>query len=288
MSDVEFPDVPFVRSVLHPTDFSDASESAFRHALALALRRQTLLTLLHVDSGAGSLHSWSEFPPVRKTLEDWGLLDSGSPRSDVAERLGLDVAKVNLRHRDVLSAILDYIDHHSTDLIVLATEGREGIPRWLRDSVAEQLARRSRTMTLFVPRRGTGFVGLRTGRVALRRILVPVDDRPDPRGAIAYASRAARMSDAAKIEIELLHVGPVDGLPRLEPPDVDRCAWSRVARTGDVVSAIVDRAEETSADLVVMATEGRQGILDALRGSVTEQVLRRAGCPVLGVPTDAP
>jgi nucleotide-binding universal stress UspA family protein len=33
-----------------------------------------------------------------------------------------------------------------------------------------------------------------------------------------------------------------------------------------------------------MATEGHEGILDALRGSVTEQVVRRAPCPVLAVP----
>jgi nucleotide-binding universal stress UspA family protein len=33
-----------------------------------------------------------------------------------------------------------------------------------------------------------------------------------------------------------------------------------------------------------MPTRGREGILDALRGSVTEQVLRRAECPLLAVP----
>jgi nucleotide-binding universal stress UspA family protein len=35
-----------------------------------------------------------------------------------------------------------------------------------------------------------------------------------------------------------------------------------------------------------MATEGRHGFLDAVRGSTTERVLREAGCPVLAVPAD--
>ena len=33
-----------------------------------------------------------------------------------------------------------------------------------------------------------------------------------------------------------------------------------------------------------MATEGRHGVVDALRGSVTERVVRDAPCPVLAVP----
>jgi nucleotide-binding universal stress UspA family protein len=34
-----------------------------------------------------------------------------------------------------------------------------------------------------------------------------------------------------------------------------------------------------------MATDGRDGFLDALRGSFTERVLRGVDCPVLAVPS---
>jgi nucleotide-binding universal stress UspA family protein len=34
----------------------------------------------------------------------------------------------------------------------------------------------------------------------------------------------------------------------------------------------------------VMATEGRNGFLDALRGSHSEQVLRQCACPLLAIP----
>ena len=46
-------------------------------------------------------------------------------------------------------------------------------------------------------------------------------------------------------------------------------------------------AQEISADLIVMATEERKGVLGTLRGSVTEKVLRRSPCPVLAVPARA-
>jgi nucleotide-binding universal stress UspA family protein len=52
------------------------------------------------------------------------------------------------------------------------------------------------------------------------------------------------------------------------------------------VETIVDTAREVDADLIVMATRGREGFLDALRGSTTEQVLRQAGRAVLAVPSD--
>ena len=41
-----------------------------------------------------------------------------------------------------------------------------------------------------------------------------------------------------------------------------------------------------AANLIMMATAGHQGFLDALRGSTTERVLRHAPCPVLAVPAD--
>ena len=49
---------------------------------------------------------------------------------------------------------------------------------------------------------------------------------------------------------------------------------------------ILDAASDQRVGLIAMATEGHRGFLDALRGSTTEQVLRRAACPVLAIPTD--
>jgi nucleotide-binding universal stress UspA family protein len=59
-----------------------------------------------------------------------------------------------------------------------------------------------------------------------------------------------------------------------------------LTRTGPVVEAIVNAADELEADLLVMATKGHDGILDAFRGSTTEQVLRRAERALLAVPVN--
>jgi nucleotide-binding universal stress UspA family protein len=57
-----------------------------------------------------------------------------------------------------------------------------------------------------------------------------------------------------------------------------------VTREGDVVETILRVAGECNADLIVMATAGRQGFLEALRGSTTERVLRSGAFPLLAIP----
>ncbi len=52
---------------------------------------------------------------------------------------------------------------------------------------------------------------------------------------------------------------------------------------GRASSEIVRFAEELAADLIVVASHGLTGIRHMLLGSVTEQVVRRAPCPVFTV-----
>ena len=44
--------IPFVKSIFHPSDFSEASELAFAHALAIALLRKTQLVIMQVRAAA--------------------------------------------------------------------------------------------------------------------------------------------------------------------------------------------------------------------------------------------
>jgi len=273
-------DAPFVNSVFHPSDFSAASENAFAHALAIALIRKTAFTILHTGGSSGD---WRKFPAVRTTLERWGLLEPGSSQAEVFEKLAIRVKKVNLKGHSPLGTMLHYLDDHPTDLIVLATAGRDGLPRWLQPSMAERIAERSRTKTLFVPGKARGFVSPTNGALSINRILLPVDHRPSPLPAIEYTARIARTL-AAPVEVILVYVGDSAGLPDAALPTVAGCSWRHEHRQGDVVGELLKAAREHDVDLITMTTAGQEGILDALRGSVTQQVLRQAPCPLLAVP----
>jgi hypothetical protein len=68
-----------IESIFHPSDFSEASEIAFAHALKIALVTGATFNMLHVDQGVEA--AWSDFPGVRCTLERWRLIPKGSPQS---------------------------------------------------------------------------------------------------------------------------------------------------------------------------------------------------------------
>ena len=55
-------------------------------------------------------------------------------------------------------------------------------------------------------------------------------------------------------------------------------------QAGDPVESILGAMEQLDADLIIMATNGRDTLHQALAGSTTERVLRKATCPVLAVP----
>jgi nucleotide-binding universal stress UspA family protein len=273
---------PLVQSVVHPTDFSPASERAFAYALAIAVLRRTKLTLLHVDKGNAD---WSKFPAVRKTLERWHLLEPGSAQADVFANLGVRVDKANIDSMMPVHSLLGWLDGHPTDLLVVATEGREGLARWMHGSVAEAMARTSKTMTLFVPSHtDRDIVSLADGHLSLDNVLVPVDHSPEPSAAIEFARRVAEIAGAGRVTITLLHVGPPGRAPQPVTQDGNEWRFARMERAGDPVEQIVAAAAEVKADLIVMPTAGRAGALEALRGSTTERVLRQVRCPLLAVP----
>jgi nucleotide-binding universal stress UspA family protein len=273
-----------IRSVLHPTDLTAPSELAFVHALRMALSGRTKLYLLHADASDSGETDWSEFPPVRQTLVAWGMLKEGSSARAVFDELGVKVAKIRVPDRDAVRAILRFLDDHPSEVIVLATHGRDGLPRWLRGSVAEPLARGADTNTLFIPHGARGFVAPESGVVSLRRILIPIDQKPRPSAAVQAAWQLSRLFGAQDVALHLVHVGEEAEMPALQ---VEPEQWARVEHSvlsGDVVEQILNAATASEADLIAMATAGHQGILDALRGSTTERVLRHAPCPVLAVP----
>jgi nucleotide-binding universal stress UspA family protein len=51
--------------------------------------------------------------------------------------------------------------------------------------------------------------------------------------------------------------------------------------SGDAASVITQMANDLLADLIVVGTHGRKGVERMVMGSVAEEVVRRAGCPVL-------
>jgi nucleotide-binding universal stress UspA family protein len=175
----------------------------------------------------------------------------------------------------------------------MATHGRTGLGRLVLGSVAEALLRRAPGPVLCIrpSRHGTA--------LPYRRILVPTDLTPDSRRALPWVALLARAFDA---EVVAVHAAPFPGLASLagiqpatrevpSPAEVGGFVdpWLRGLRVtirvpwGPPVVGIVDTARIEKADLIVMATRGRDSFGDRLRGTHTERLIRLAPCPVLAL-----
>lgn len=269
-----------IQTIAHPTDFSPASERAFAHALCLALTTRSRLFLLHVKA-RGEVDSWSSFPHVREMLARWGLMGANEPTAAIETKLGVTVAKVEIEHHDPTSGLTEFILGHRPDLLVLATHGREGLGRWLAGSVSEATARRTHVPTLFIGPEALGFVDAMSGEMRLHRVLLPIAHQPPALRAFGTLAGLLDGLGTPASAIHVMHIGDTvpafETPPGIEPPQVD-------LETGPVVDTIIGAAERLLSDLIAMPTAGHRGVLDALRGSTTEQVLRHAPCPLLALP----
>jgi nucleotide-binding universal stress UspA family protein len=266
--------------IFHPSDFSDASNVAFVHALKLAVLANGRLTILHTGAEGGA---WRDFPSARRTLERWEMLLPDSPREAIFS-IGLDVQKIATPRHDPAQAVLHYLGEHPHDLIVLATHQHDGVDRWTHKQVAEPIARRSGEMTLFIPRGSEGFVSLESGAVSLRNILIPVDHSPDPQISVDGAVSFAHALECRGVIFTLLHVGEEERFPQVLMSEHETWQWRKTHKQGQVEQRILQAAHECRADLIVMTTCGHHGFLDALRGSTTERIIRNSTCPVLALP----
>ena len=109
----------------------------------------------------------------------------------------------------------------------------------------------------------------------LHAVVLHADDPNDP---------AHHFPDADEIRSRLEHTAErrmASGIAARPPSGV---RVSRHQRRGMAVAPVVlEVAEEVDADLIVMSTHGRRGLENVLLGSVTEEVLRLAECPVLTI-----
>ncbi len=263
-----------MRTIAHPTDLSEEAVPAFAQALRLAVEYRCRLDVMHVRSHDDRTH-WHDFPHVREFLVRWGLLPPGASIADIHAKLGVDVRKVDIRDGDAIDGIVRFMETHPADLVALSTHGKSGLTRWLMGSVSEDLAHALAVPTLFFGPEARPFVDLETGRLAIDEIAVPVAREPSPSRTIG---QLRQLLDPIKPRLHLFHVG--DDAPRVADDHGMHLPVEIIE--GRVVETILRAA--LRADLIAMPTAGRHGFLDALRGSTTEQVLRRASRPVLALP----
>jgi nucleotide-binding universal stress UspA family protein len=266
-------------TLVHPTDYGPGGQLAFAHAVGLALRGKYALSLLNIDTGNLSQHH-TGVGEVVDCLVRWKMAPPEAGAEILESKFDLPVLGVRIPASDVRAGVLDFLDNHLTDLVVISTREHRGLSRWLERSLAVRTMSRASSLALMIREGGRGFVDAATGAMKLERILVPVDDHVDLTGALA---RLEAFADGlgGGIDIRLLHIG-ADASGLMLPHGGK--SYPLMLREGPVPETILSVARQVSADVIAMPTSKRNDVFAALRGSVTAAILDDASWAVLSVP----
>jgi nucleotide-binding universal stress UspA family protein len=135
-------------TILHPTDFSDNSEYAFRTACSLARQRQATLILLHVVPPA-TAPLVGEPPPNPLVAAEAQESCRGRYAWPKPPDPGVDV-EGRVAEGDPPEEILRLAQALHCELIVMGTHGRTGLSWFLMGSVAKEVLRKAHCPVLIV------------------------------------------------------------------------------------------------------------------------------------------
>jgi len=289
-----------IRTVLVGTDFSASAKQAVARAARIAAARGATLSLLHVIEqdwmlAARSLVGGRDF---QAAVEEQCTMQLGALADEVAQLEGGQRPKVMLRTGSPIQELNRA--SQAADLVVVACGGgNHPLRQATLGSTASRLARLA-TGPLLAVRTAT--------QGDYRRVLVATDF-----SEVSVDVMQAAMRLAPDASSELVHCFDIayEGRLRLAgaaDQDLDRYrsqaraaaereaqalvtrgqmpARTRISiRQGDARFELLEAAQRSGADLIVVGKHGRSFLTDTLLGSVTSWLLAEAPCDVLVVPS---
>jgi len=197
-----------LNSVLIATDFSEASDKALRHALAIARHYGAKLYLVHVVSSLG-------FTLVGPEAVNLATQIVSRDASELENRLVQSGALAGLRHEvivtqgNVWDQLGKIIGHEQVDLVVIGTHARRGLGKLLLGSVAEHIFRHAGCLVLTVGPGSLEDSPVGSAR-AIRPFLFATDFGIPSLRALPYAISSA---NHFQTKLVLLHVVPAVPMP---------------------------------------------------------------------------
>jgi nucleotide-binding universal stress UspA family protein len=293
--------------ILCPVDFSGPATKALAYAAALARWHHAEVTVLHVHQMqispllAVGPYVGPTTPVVLSDVERAQLEAALTQLTTSDTMRDVTVTTTLIEDVSVPAAILAQVEAMHSDLVVMGTEGHSGIERLMLGSVAERVLRKATCPVLTVPPNANR--GLSPD--SIREVFCPIDFSRSSAAALEWATAWAAKARARLTALHVIEMPPEASDPPLAEyaalrdrlirnahetmktavPDRIRLSgtFDEQLAVGRPGTDILRLAEARPADLIVMGVRGRGAMDLAVFGSVTHQVVRRAGCPVLAV-----
>ncbi len=301
-----------IQNIVVPIDFSKMSIQAIKTAGGLARRFAASVHLAHVHHFDYAADFVAPAPPIVPfsfmPYEQDGERSVARELTALAREYGVSSANCHvLGGAPPFDEICRFAQKIPADLIVMPTHGRTGLKHVFLGSTAERVVRHSPCPVLVVRERRRQS---KTGpRLTVKRILVPVDFSECSQEGLQYAIGFANQFGARIMLFHATYLGyiyssegtalyDVRGLQNAARENAERQMqkFVRAAKFGRVkyATAFTDGspaldicafAKNHDVDLIITSTHGFTGLKHVLIGSIAEQVVRHASCPVFVVPS---
>lgn len=283
------------KNILYATDFSPAAEAALAFVSEIARLYDSRVLGVHVRTA----DSYSLVPPTvfpyRTESTDEQLKNLSSVLDEQLQGVKHEVLVGDGEVWEFLSRVLRNRD---IDLIVIGTQGRTGVEKFMLGSLAEAIFRQAECPVLTV---GPHATMERAAHWNINRILLAIDFTLESLGALPLAFSLARERHALLTLMNVVEKGEsgdlvrpeqyVDSTARMLQAQVPKgaefeCRLAYVVRQGVPSEEILKVAKETDSDLIVLGVrpaDGRLGFATHLARPTAHKVVSQALCPVLTV-----
>jgi nucleotide-binding universal stress UspA family protein len=293
--------------IIVPLDGSRSAESALPAAKAFARACRASLALLHVveKHAPPEVHDERHLRNRQEAEQYLDRLRESLEREGAAVTCHVHAGEIS----NVPAVIALHVKELSADFVMMCIHGDHGLRRFLRGSIAQQVAAADTVPVFFFPppdgRAATAF--------ACRSIMLPLDGNEEHEGAVDVAQFLAGAFKAVVFPVlaiprssevgavlrtisrllprtteEFLDISTEQGMAYLdgirERLEANGLTVSSLLVRGNPEKALLRSITRRKPDLVVLATHGRSGLDAVLEGSVAPKICARSGVPIILVP----
>ena len=302
------------QKMLVPLDGSELAEVVFTYAKELAGRLGLEAILLHIGTPEEK-----DFIPMRQAYIERAAETVKQQVQEVQQRQGVKPGvkpagvRGELTEGYAAEEILRYVEENGIDLILMATHGLTGSKRWTVGHVTDKVLRASKVPVWLVRAGAPDEVPY--DKWPKKTLLVPLDGSEMAESVLPHIERLAKQTGPELVEVVLLRICEPPLAPSYYVPEFagaslnwgeyiqqEVAACKHTAKeyligieqklkdagvsvqsevpAGKAADEIVDYANKSPFNIIVMATHGRSGISRWVYGSVAENVLRDVSCPL--------
>jgi nucleotide-binding universal stress UspA family protein len=297
------------KHILVPLDGSAMAEAALPAAAFLAKKLDAMTTLFHVieRNAPRAVHGQTHLQHVEEAVNYLAVTASRAFPEDVRVDCHVHESEAD----SVAESIVEHMDELNPDIIIMCSHGRGKALHLFLGSIAQKVVSMGSLPVLITHPGKEGDIPV----FSCKTLLLPLDGNPDHEQALPVSKELAGVCGASlHLAVVIPSYGALSGqrvvTSRFLPGTMSKLleisvenseaylqslletirgqgfvASAHVLR-GDPATVIINSAQQSQIDLIVLATHGRTGMEAFWKGSVTHKICSRSRIPLLLIPVE--